>query len=436
SFIPPGITFHLLQPSTIIFLLLVLLVTSILAGFYPASVLSSYLPVLSLKGLSSEKGGKKWMLRKGLIVFQFAVSFVFIISSIIVSKQLEYTRSQDPGFVSDSIVTIETPGEDSLAKLSVLTRQVKQIPGVEAAALQWLSPMTDNGRITQIKFANEDPKQMEIGQVVGNEDFIPLYQIRLLAGRNLVHADSVKEFIINESLSRLMGNKQPEDALSKMLYWRNRAYPIVGVVSDFHSSSFHDPIRPLCIINRPDRERNLVVRINSKKAHEGDIKAIISQVAKVWKNLYPSQTFKFEFYDESLALLYQKDQQSAFLISTAMYITILISCIGLFGLALFTAQRRAKEISIRKILGAGVANITFMLSKDFIVLVLVSLLFASPVGWFLMNQWLRGFAYRINIGWEVFALATVFMMFIVFATISFQAIKAAVANPIKNLRAE
>jgi putative ABC transport system permease protein len=436
SFLPNGITFHLFHFSTIIFLSIVILVTSALAGLYPAKVLSSYLPVLCLKGVEGKKGGEQWLLRKGLIIFQFAVSLVFIIASIVVTKQLDYTRKKDPGFTSDAIIIIATPWGDSLSKLSVLAQRVKQITGVERTALQWLAPMTDNGRVIQLRFNNEDQKEIEVGQIAGNEDFIPLYQIQLLAGRNLVHADSVKEFVINESFSRLMGNKAPGDALNKILYWRDKGYPVVGVVADFHSSSFHDPISPLCIINRPDRERNLAIKMATKGKHADNIKTILSRVENVWKKIYPGGSFKYQFYDESLALLYQKDRQSAALVNTAMFIAIFISSIGLFGLALFTAEQRAKEISIRKVLGAGVANITIMLSKDFIVLVLTSLLIASPVAWYLMNKWLQSFAYRINISWWVFILAGGAAIFIALVTVSFQALKAAIVNPIKNLRPE
>src|SRR6185503_18263680 len=170
------------------------IIATALAGFYPARVLSSYIPVLSLSGLPVQKKGERWVLRKGLIIFQTAVSLVFIIGSIIVTKQLKYTREEDLGFSSHAIVGVSTPGNESRTKISVLAEKIKTISGVKQVALQWLPPMTENGRVMQLKYNSTDTKEIEVGQVVGNEDFIPLYNIRMLAGRNLARADSVKEY--------------------------------------------------------------------------------------------------------------------------------------------------------------------------------------------------------------------------------------------------
>ena len=233
-----------------------------------------------------------------------------------------------------------------------------------------------------------------------------------------------------------MGDKNPEETIGKILYWNDKPYPVVGVVSDFHTSSLHDPISPLCIINRPDRESSLAIKLSSKGKQSETIKTTLLQIEKAWKQIYPAEIFDYRFYDESLALLYEKDRQTASLVNTSMAITIFISCIGLFGLALFTTKKRAKEISIRKILGASVTNIAIMLSKDFIILVIIALFIASPIALHFMNQWLQGFVYRIHIDAWVFILSGMIALLIALATVSFQAIKAAIINPIKNLRAE
>ena len=436
SFIPKGVSFHFFEPSTFIFLVLVTLVTSIFAGLYPAKVLSSYLPALTLKGTGAQKDSEKWFLRKGLIVFQFSVSLVFIIGSIVIANQLRYTSEKDLGFTSDAIVTVETPRGEGFAKVAVVAQKIKQVPGVNKVALQWVPPMTDNARGMKLKFKSTDEKDFWVTQVAGNEDFIPLYQIKLLAGRNLVKSDSVKEFVINETLSRFMGNKNPEESIGKTLYWNDKPYPVTGVVADFHTSSLHDPITSLCIINRPDRESSLAIKLASKGRQSGMIKTTLSHIEKEWKQIYPGATFNYRFYDESLAMLYEKDKQTATLINTAMAITIFISCMGLFGLGMFTAERRKKEIGIRKVLGASVVNIVKMLSKDFIILVLIALLIASPIAWYFMNRWLQDFTYRINISWWVFIIAGLAAILIGLITISFQAIKAAIANPVKSLRTE
>lgn len=434
SFIPIGVSFHFFNPETLIFLIFVTIITSISAGLYPARIVSSGLPVLSLRGPAAQKGGEKWLLRKGLIVFQFTVSLVFIIGSIVIADQLRYTRQKDLGFTTDAIITVETPKGEGFAKVSLAAQKIKNIPGIDKVALQWLSPMTANPRGMKLKFKSADEKDFWVTQVAGNEDFMPLYNIKLLAGRNLVKSDSVNEFVINESLSRSMGNKKAEEAIGKMLYWNDKPYPIVGVAADFHTSSLHDPITPLCIINRADRESALAIRLASNGKHPGMINATLSQMEKIWKQVYPSASFDYRFYDESLALLYEKDQQTAKLMNTSMIVTIFISCIGLFGLALFTAKKRAKEISIRKVLGASVANIATMLSKDFVVLVVIALFIASPIAWYFMNQWLHGFAYRIQINGWVFILSGITAILVTLLTVGFQALKAAIVNPIKNLR--
>lgn len=436
SFIPPGVSFHILQPSTLIFILLVIIIISLAAGVYPARILSSALPALNLKGAGVQKEGKKWWLRKGLIVFQFTISLVFIIGSIVIASQLRYAREKDLGFKSDAIITVDAPRGDSLSKVAVLAQKIKQLHNVSKVALQWLPPMTENARGMKLKFNSTDPKDFWVTQVAGNEDFIPLYQMKLLAGRNLVKTDSVKEFVINESLARMMGNAKPEASLGKILYWNDKPYPVVGVVADFHTASLHDVIKPLCIINRPEREGSIAIKLASAGMPTGAIHTVIAHIEKEWKQIYPAATFSYRFYDESLALLYEKDQQTATLVNTSMAITIFISCIGLFGLALFTTEKRAKEISIRKILGASVLNILTMLGKDTAIMVIIALFIASPVAWYFMNSWLLGFAYRIHISPWVFVGAGLATLLFALITVSFQSVKAAIVNPVKNLRQE
>ena len=254
SFIPPGLNFHFFDDYTIWFVVLVTIITALLAGLYPAKVLSSYLPALSLKGAGAQIGGEKWMLRKGLIVFQFIVSLVFVIGAIVMADQLNYTRNKDLGFATNAIITIETPRGDSLSKIKVAAEKIKQLAGVNRVALAWATP--GDARGMRVKFKKSDIKDTGVAQVDGNEDLIPLYKIKLIAGRNLSRADSVNEFVVNESLSRSMGYKNPHEAVGKTIYWFNKPYPIVGVVADFHSHSLHDPIVPTCIINRVEKGGN------------------------------------------------------------------------------------------------------------------------------------------------------------------------------------
>jgi putative ABC transport system permease protein len=436
SFIPEGVSFRPLEPSMLGFFVLVVAATTLLAGLYPAKLLAAYSPASSLKGVGDRKGGEGWVLRKALIVFQFSISLIFIIGSIVIARQLRYTRDKDLGFTTDAIITIQTPWGSGYPTVAVLAQRLKALPGVSEVALEWVPPMTDNTRGMRIKFRRADEKPTGVTQVAADEAFIPLYKIKLVAGRNLTASDSVNEFVINEKLSAMMGNKTPADAIGKTLYWNDRPYPVVGVVADFHTNSLHDPITPLCILNRRDREGALAVKLMSTGKGVSDVKAILSGIGLAWKQVFPAEAFDFRFFDESLARLYEKDRQTATLTNTAMGITIFISCMGLFGLALFMAERRAKEISIRKVMGASVASIVSLLSKDFVVLVLMAIVLSAPAAWYLADRWLQGFAYHIGLNGWMFLLAGAVVLLITLLTVGFQGVKAALVNPVKHLRTE
>ena len=436
SFIPKGVIFNPLNPSTAIFLLLVIIITCMLSGLYPARVLSSYSPVLSLKGAVTQKGSEKWWLRKSLIVFQFAVSLVFIISSLVINKQLQYTRDKDMGFNADAIVIVPANRKDTAGHVKLLEEKIKQLVSISAVARQDISPMDGGSRAIVVKHKSAHETETSVEVLAGDEEFIPLYQMKLLAGRNLMPADSLTEYVINETCSRMLGFNNPGQAIGNMLYFKDRPYPIVGVVADFNEKSFRETILPVCIVNIPTKQGSLAVKLAVKGKQADAVKTTLSGMEKIWKEIYPGEPFNYSFFDESIARFYEKDYKTAKLMNTAMGITIFISCIGLFGLAMFTAGKRTKEIGIRKVLGASVTNITMMLSKDFVILVIIALVIASPVAWYFMDRWLQDFVYRINIRWWVFILAGMAAIFIALITVSFQAIKAAMTDPVKSLRTE
>jgi ABC-type lipoprotein release transport system permease subunit len=433
SFIPEGVHFHIGDWSTVGFLLALISATVLLAGWYPARVASAALPVLRLRGGNGERGSEKWVLRRALIVLQFSISLVFIIGSLVISKQLRFTQHKDLGFTSHAIVNIDIP-PDSLIKLKTLQQMVLGLTGVENATKQWVSPMTDNTRGMKLKFASGDVKDFWVVQVAGDEHFIPMYGIKLLAGTNLFAADSVHELVINEALARKMGYRRPGQALGKMLYWNDRPYPVVGVVADFHTQSLHGPINPTCIINRGDREFKLAVRLSTAGGDASAVAAALERIERAWKKEYPGQVWGYRFYDETLGKLYEQDRRTAILVNVAVGLTVFISGIGLFGLALFMAQRRAKEISIRKVLGATAGNLLMLLCGEIVKLVLIALLIAAPLAYYLVSRWLRGFAYHIDVGPGVFLLAGLVAVGIALSTVSVQAVRAATANPIKQLR--
>ena len=438
DYIPEGVIFHPFNESTILFLSIVTVLTTLLAGFYPAKILAGYLPVLSLKGSASQVGKEKLNLRKALIVFQFTISLIFIIGAIVMGKQISFMSDADKGFNTDAIITINK-WRDNTGSLNVLAENIKQINGVDKVLLQATPPMGFAQMGASFTFKGKENIDLQPILEIGNEDYIPFYKMKLIAGRNIVHSDSLNEIVVNKTLANAIGFKDPQDAVGKMLYSRGnqpeKAFPIVGVVADFHQGSFHDAIQPAVIGNRPDYH-SIAVKLTTSEKNVGAVKTIISQIEIQWKKLYPGEPFEYNFLNESISWLYGQDEKTAWLVNAAMFITIFISCMGLFGLGMFTAQRRTKEIGIRKVLGASITNIAVMLSKDFLILIVLALLIASPIAYYFSNQWLQDFAFRTRISIDVFFIAASGIMLIALITISYQAIKAAMANPVKSLRAE
>ena len=440
DFVPEQIVFHLFAPSVIIFLVAITVITTLLAGFYPAKVLSSYLPALSLKGVAFQKGTERLNLRKALIVFQFTMSLIFIIGVITIGKQINFMMSADKGFNSDAIITLNNWAERT-GKMKVLAENIKHIAGINKVLMQMNAPMGFAQMSNSCKFKGKEEITLQPTVEIGNEDYIPFYRMKLVAGRNMLHSDSINELVINETLAKAIGFANPHDAVGKMLYSvganEDKGFPIVGVIADFHQGSFHDAILPALIENAPDNQKSSVaIKLTAEEKNVSDVKAILAKIEIHWKKLFPDTPFNYSFLNESISWLYRQDEKTAWLIRVAAIITIFISCMGLFGLGMFTAQRRTKEIGIRKVLGATVVNITAMLGKDFLKLVLISFFIACPVAYYFSHQWLQDFTYRTDLNWWVFALAGAIAILIAILTIGFQAIKAALANPVKSLRTE
>ena len=273
-----------------------------------------------------------------------------------------------------------------------------------------------------------------------DENYVPLYNLKLVAGRNIFQSDTIRELVINETCARGLGFKNPQDALGKLVDFGfsngpvDVKRPIVGVLADFHSESLHDPIKAVTIAN--DQSRTIAVRLNSQNEHPKELQSTVEQITKIWKSAFPNDMFEYKILDDQIARFYDSYQKTNQIMKTAMVIAIFISCMGLFGLAAFTSVQRRKEIGVRKVLGASVSEIVGLLSKDFLKLVILSMVIASPIAWYFMSNWLNDFAYRINLNVWIFILAGSMALLIAFITISFQSVRAAVANPVDSLRTE
>jgi ABC-type antimicrobial peptide transport system permease subunit len=271
--------------------------------------------------------------------------------------------------------------------------------------------------------------------------------MRLLAGRGLRHSDSLTELVINETYARSLGFSRPEDAVGQFLLQKEasgvasvdavvKTLPVVGVVADVNEYSLRETIKPMVIGYVPRATDKLAVRLNAGAKGIVNLKQVLAQMEKAWKEVYPAAPFSYTFLDESIARMYETERQQAMIVDAAMILTIFISCMGLFGLALFTVEKKTKEIGIRKVLGAGIVNILVLLCRDFVVLVILALLIASPVAWYFSNNWLQGFVYRISIQWWVFVLAGLGAVSLTLLTIGFQTVRAALTNPVRALRSE
>jgi ABC-type antimicrobial peptide transport system permease subunit len=439
DYIPEGITLHFSDPSVVIFLIFIALLTTLLAGFYPARVSASHRPVLSLKGSHIIKGRYRVNLRKSLIVFQFTVSLIFIIGTFVMVKQIKFMSSADKGFNTDAIITINKWGDQS-GKLRTLAETVKHISGVDKVILQGNAPMGFAQMTNSFRYQGQDGRNLNPLMEIGDEGYIPFYQMKLVAGRNLAHSDSLNEVVINQTFANSIGFENPSDAVGKLLYYSKpagwTAIPIVGVIADFHQASFHDMIQPAVIGNMKERAHSIAVKLSASEKSTTQVKKTIANIEREWKKLFPESDFNYSFLNESISWLYGQEEKTAWLAKAAMIIAIFISCMGIFGLGMFTAQRRRKEIGIRKTLGASVTRISTMLSREFIILVGIGFVIASPVAYYLSNKWLEDFVYRTKIDIWVFALAGLAAVVIAIFTVSFQAIKAAIANPVKSLRDE
>ncbi|MDP4131470.1 MAG: ABC transporter permease [Bacteroidota bacterium] len=442
DFIPRGLHFNVMdQPGILVFGVLLLAGVSLLSGLYPAMVLSSYLPVQVLKSrLPTETGSShRARLRKTLTVGQFVVAQVFIMGTLLVGKQISYSLSKDLGFRKDAVVYFETNRNDTVrSHRSILMEKLKAIPGVAMVSLSSDIPSSNGVWSSEMKY--RDGKK-EFSNVValkgGDTSYMRLYRMKLLAGRELPASDTVNALIINETYLHTLGFHDPREAIGKRIEWNDETpVPVVGVVADFYEESLHTPIKPLAICSLFSNEHTLNVALDPGSIGCKSLKAIIAAMKKATLEVYPDDSFDYQFLDETLAQFYRGEQQTALLLRWATSLMIFVSCLGLLGLVIYITNQRTKEIGIRKIVGATVRQIVMLLSSDFLKLVAWGFVIAVPLAWWLGRSWLDNFAYRTSLSWWIFLAGGVLMGGIAFLILLFRTFKVAMANPADSLRIE
>jgi len=455
--IPQGVRLNITDLNTWLFIGITILATCLIAGWYPGRALSSFMPVISLKGQGVQQFNSKSNLRKGLIVFQFTVSLFFIIGTVMVGRQIHYMLNTDLGFNKDAIVTIDIPGDQPNNQKDVLATEIRHLAGVQQVSLNTADPETLHHYMLGTYLEHRGSADIKIQPEADLIDtgYISLYGLTLVAGRNFYITDTAQKsipasgsapaktgyraLILNETASTALGFSRPADAVGEQVISGIGGLKpglIIGVLKDFHSDDMHEKIRPFIFSTEAGSGSQLSVKLSSAGFSSGKVKTLMTNMESVFKKIYPGTEFQFRFFDESLEQLYRQERQTSQILNIAMGIAIFISCIGLFGLATFTANQRTREIGIRKVLGAGIPQLVSMLSKEFILLVGLSTIIAAPLAGWSVHQWLQDFAYRTSMPWWIFVLAGVAATVIALLTVSLQTIRAAMANPVESLRTE
>lgn len=435
AYIAQGVVFDITEPSVFLFLICCILVVTLLAGLYPAFVLSSYQPALALKNLLGSNSGtsRSAFVRKFLTVFQFSFSYILIVGTVGVGLQLNYMLNKDLGFDPEAIIFVSTPWWENASKRLQFKNELEQIPEIESISIHQNPPSFGGVTTSTMEFNNgKEVLTHNVYLKRGDTSYIRIYDIELLAGRNLLPRDSAKEYLINESYMRALGFKDAREPLGKTV---NKEFTIVGVIRDFHIQSLHSPIRPTAILYDAN-SGSIGIKLATPENRVSDLKKGIDKIAAAWKEIYPDEKIQYSFVDETIERFYEAEVRTGKLAGIATGIAILISCLGLFGLSSFTVFQRTKEIGIRKVLGATVNNILLLLSKDFVKLVSIACLIAAPVAYYITESWLQRYAFRMDVNAWLFLASGFTSIIIAFITISFRTVGAAQSDPVKSLRYE
>jgi len=427
--------------SSLAGLLWLVILTALLAGSYPAFFLTSFKPAVILRGNDAEKNaGGGFFTRNALVVFQFTISTVLIICTMIVYKQLLYNQSKDLGFNKENVLMIADA--DRLGKTEESFRQeLLRLPEVANASVSTSMPtknlFTDYYVPESADNVTTADKNISLSSFIVDEAFVPTMKLKMVAGRSFSKSfNDSASVILNQTAATQLGWNDPVGKSLTYPGGNNVKFKVIGIVKDFNASSLHDPMAPFALFYTTSHTYTIGTSFIAVRIKPGDYNKAISNIQNKWKSFMPDNPFEYSFLDQEFDALYRTDQTVGQVFGVFTFLSLTVACLGLLGLAMYTAERRTKEIGIRKVLGASIQNIVSMLSKDFLMLVIIASVIAFPLAWYAMNRWLQSFAYPTAVSWWIFALAGVTTAVIALLTVSFQAVKAALTNPAESLKTE
>ncbi len=425
----------LFQLELLYFWLIAVVAVVFCAGFYPAVIISGFNPVVALKSKLSTQQVGGIGLRRILITVQLVIAQVLVIGTLVLIFQLRFFMNADLGFDKNTVITLTLPKAAVGQGMTYSLRtELMQYPEVKSVSYQYEAPTSSMGYGGSVRFDNRvEWEKFVIRDRFGDANYLNTYKMSLLSGRNFSAQDSVVEFVVNAEFMKKLGIREPHKILGRQMEDGNSGLKgeIVGVVKNFHLKSLQEAIEPCVIFAKPSLYKEVAVKLETK-----DLPKSINQIRRAWMKRYPEEVFTYQFVDEQIEKFYEKEQDLASLIRTFSFAGIFICCLGLFGMVSFLVSQKTKEIGVRKVLGAGVLNIVSLFSKEFLALAFTAFIIALPLSWYLMRNWLAGFAYRIELDWWLFASGGALIMLITMLTVGWKVAKAAIMDPVKSLRAE
>jgi len=428
------LSFGLLEnPSILLFLTGMVVFVGFLAGFYPAMVMSGFSPALAIKNKVSMGNAGGVVMRKVLVVTQFAITIILITGTLVVLMQMKYMREKPLGFNTSAVAIVSLPNDSaSLTKYDILKARILQEPGVLSASFCSTGPSSDNTVLNAFGFGRKENEDFQVNTKSVDEDYFSTFGIKLLAGRALLHSDTIKEFVVNQTLLKRLNITDPEKAIgTNILFGNELSGPVVGVVKDFNDKSLREVISPILFTTRKMQAPNLAIKMDVKQ-----ISTVMTRTEEIWNTYYSDYMYHSSFVDEDISRYYESERIMGTLFKIFAAVIILIAFIGLFGLISFVASQRTKEMAIRKVLGASTLELIKMLNTSFIILVLMANLVAWPIAYILISKWLSGYTYRIELSIWPFVIAMSVSLLITLVTVSLRSYRVANANPVDALKYE